>query len=188
MIPEYTWNFKVSRGIESYLRRINFRWPVEVKLHLFSPAFDGRAPNRMWFWFLRFVHRSERGRGSPRFAKLVDLRRFQEVETCGHISYEKGGFRALWGLSTNNVHRRCSSSNPTTPRDRGDTTISNRVLPLSFLLFLFFLFLCIAVLIILCAFKIRWMSATNRSKTIGKSLLLLICISGILKFCLWIQS
>lgn len=127
------------RGIESYLRCINSRWPVEVKLHLFSPAFDGRAPNRMWFWFLRFVHRSERGRGSPRFAKLVDLRRFQEVETCGHISYEKGGFRALWGLSTNNVHRRCSSSNPTTSRDRGDTTISNRVLPLSFLLFLFFL-------------------------------------------------
>lgn len=114
----------------------------------------------------------ERGRGSPRFAKHVDLR-FQEVETCGRISYEreKGGFRALRDLSTNNVHRRCSSSNPTTPGDRGDTTISNRVLPLSFVLFLSSLFhpsLRVAVLIIPCLFKIRWRPATNRSKTIDK--------------------
>jgi len=48
-------------------------------------------------------------------------RRFREVETSGRISREKGRFRALRGLSTNNVHRRCSSPSPATPGDRGDT-------------------------------------------------------------------
>jgi len=61
-------------------------------------------------------------------------RRFREVETSGRISREKGRFRALRGLSTNNVHRRCSSPSSATPGDRGDTAISNRVLSLSFVL------------------------------------------------------
>jgi len=84
-------------------------------------------------------------------------RRFREVETSGRISREKGRFRALRGLSTNNVHRRCSSPSPATPGDRGDTAISNRVLSLSFVFPPpLFLSLSLSLSLSFPSFRIAW--------------------------------
>lgn len=75
---------------------------------------DAGPPDRIWFWFLRFMHRVAWAR-IPAVRRARRPRRFREVETSGRISRGKGGFRALRGLSTNNVHRRCSSPEPARP-------------------------------------------------------------------------
>lgn len=115
-----------------------------------------RTPDRIWFWFL--VRRFERGRGSPRFAWLVDLAG-SENSKRPVVSHTRKGDFVHFGASLRIMYtRRCSSPNLTTPGDRGDTTISNRVLPLSFVLSLPFSVLRFAILLSfrVCKFKIHW--------------------------------
>jgi len=49
-------------------------------------------PDRIWFSFLRLVHRSERGRGSPRFARRVDLAGSEKSKRPAVSHARKGDF------------------------------------------------------------------------------------------------
>lgn len=104
-------------------------------------------------------------RGSPSSSTFVGSKKSKRAAVSHLLG--KGDF-VQFGASLRIMYT--AVANLTTPGDRGDTTISNRVLPLSFVFFLSsFFYSC-------CSYhsvsKIRWMPATNRLKTIDKPLLI----------------
>lgn len=94
-----------------------------------------RIPDRIWFWFLRFVHWFKRGRGSPRFTRLVDLAGSEKSKRLVVSHTRKGDF-VHFGASLRIMYT--AVAHRPTPRPLGIEAIPrlvNRVLSLSFVFF-----------------------------------------------------
>lgn len=94
-----------------------------------------RIPDRIWFWFLRFVHWFKRGRGSPRFTRLVDLASSEKSKRLVVSHMRKGDF-VHFGASLRIMYT--AVAHRPTPRPLGIEAIPrlvNRVLSLSFMFF-----------------------------------------------------
>lgn len=93
-----------------------------------------RIPDRIWFWFLRFVHWFKRGRGSPRFTRLVDLAGSEKSKRLVVSHTRKGDF-VHFGASLRIMYT--AVAHRPTPRPLGIEAIPrlvNRVLSLFFML------------------------------------------------------